>query len=123
MNSEYQIVGGPLPDFPRIQIGNWIIRYLTDIDKDNPYAEADFHIINDFGNAGGNRGLVAFTRQDIERKDLLDLIRSGEIYDSLACTELVSMIEKNRNKILHFIENHEEYLEDPPFSDYENIKD
>jgi hypothetical protein len=121
MNSDYQIVGGPLPEFPRIQIGKWSIHYMTDIDKDNPYAEADFHIINDFGKVGGNRGLVAFTRQDIERKDLLDLIRSGKIYGYLNCTDLASRIKQDLGIILHFIENHEEYLDGPPFPEY--IKD
>ena len=121
MVSDYQIVGGPLPDFPRIQLGNWTIHYMTDLDMDNPYMDADFCITGGLNDGSKGRKIAVMIEKEIGRKDLLDLIRDGKIYSRLCNSDLVSRIEQNEGIILHFIENHEEYLEGPPFPEY--IKD
>ena len=123
MSSDYKVIGGPLPDFPRIHLGIWTIHYQTDIDKDDPYMNADFCITGGLSEGSGRRKIAAIIEKDINRKDLLELIRSGKIYGRLCNADLVSRIEQEQGIILHFIENHEEYLEGPPFPDYESIKD
>jgi len=118
MSSDYQVIGGPLPDFPKIQIGSWTIHYQTDLDKDNPYMNADFCITGGLNDRSKGRKIAVMIEKDIDRKDLLELIRSGKIYGRLCNADLVSRIEQNEGIILHLIENHEEYLEGPPFPEY-----
>ena len=118
MSSDYQVIGGPLPDFPRIQLGNWTIHYMTDLDKDNPYMSADFCITGGLNEGSKGRKIAVIIEKDIDRKDLLDLIRGGNIYGRIHNSDLVSRIEQNEGMILHFIENHEAYLEGPPFPEY-----
>jgi hypothetical protein len=100
--------------FPYIELENYVIHIMTNIDLEQD-TEMDFCIT-----AGK---ICSFRRENIPQKDLADLIRSGKIYSKLTNSKLVSLIEKNQNKILHFIENHEEYLRGPPYPDYESIKD
>jgi hypothetical protein len=53
----------------------------------------------------------------------VDLIQNGDIYGQLSNAELATLIEQNQNKLLHFIENHDDYMRGPPYPDYESIKD
>ena len=108
----YKIGSGGI--FPYIKIGDYQIHIKTNIDLELD-KEMDIHIVS------GN--ICSFTRQNILQKDLIDLIQNGEIYGQLANAELATIIEKNQNKLLHFIENHDDYMSGPPYPDYESIKD
>jgi len=112
MSDNYKIGFGGI--FPYIELENYVIRIMTNLDLEMD-EEMDIHIVSG--------KICAFSRQNIPQKDLADLIRSGKIYSKLNNSNLVSLLEKNQNKILHFIENHAEYLRGPPYPDYESIKD
>jgi len=54
---------------------------------------------------------------------LTDLITNNGLIAQIPSAELAVRIEKNQNKLLHFVENFEEYMVGPPYPDYENIKE
>jgi len=99
--------------FPYIKLDNFRIHILKNIDLAEN--EMDF-IIN-------SENICAYRIENIPQKELVSLIRDEEIYPKLSNANLVSLIESNKNKLLHFIENHEDYMRGPPFPDYENIED
>ena len=107
----YKIGSGGI--FPYIELGNYIIRIMTNIDLEMD-RDMDFCITTE--------KICSFRRENIPPKELADLIRGGEIYGQFSNADLVSLIEKNQNKILHFIENHEAYMRGPPYPDYESIE-
>ncbi|MBT5274361.1 hypothetical protein HOH11_03275 [Candidatus Woesearchaeota archaeon] len=99
--------------FPYIKLGDYTVHIMTNLDLELD-KEMDIHIVT------GN--VCPFTRQNIPQKDLIDLIKNGEIYGQLFNAELVTLIEQNQNKLLHFIENHDDYMRGKPYPDYESIE-
>jgi len=108
----YKIGSGGI--FPYIELENYVIHIMTNIDLEQD-TEMDFCITSG--------KICSFRRSNIPQKDLADLIRKGEIYGQFSNADLVSLIEQNQNKILHFIENHDDYMRGPPYPDYESIKE
>jgi hypothetical protein len=82
-----------------------------DLDLDN---EMDFSITTG--------RVCAYRREDILQTDLAKLIRDGEIYSEIKYPDLKTLIEEHQNKILHFIEYHDDYMRGPPYPDYESIE-
>lgn len=107
----YKIGSGSI--FPYIRLGAYTVHIMTNLDLEQD-KEMDIHIV------AGN--ISSFSRQNIPQKDLLDIIRNGEIYGQLSNAELATLIEENQNKLLHFIENHDDYMRGPPYPDYESIE-
>jgi len=99
--------------FPHIELGDYVLHIMTNFDKS--YSEMDFSITTG--------RICAYQRKDISQTDLAKLIRDGEIYSDLTNSDLTTLIEKNENKILHFVENHEDYMKGPPYPNYENIEE
>ncbi len=107
----YKIGSGGI--FPYIEMEDYAIHIMTNFDQ--PNSEMDFSITSG--------RIIAFHRSDIPQSDLIDLIKEDKIYPELTNANLSTLIEKNKNKILHFVENHDDYMRGPPYPDYENIKD
>jgi hypothetical protein len=107
----YKIGSGSI--FPYIEIGDYTVHIMTNLDLEQD-KEMDIFITS------GN--ISSFSRQNVPQKDLVDLIQNGEIYSQLSNAELATLIEKNQNKLLHFIENHDDYMRGPPYPDYESIE-
>jgi len=99
--------------FPYIELDNFNIQIMKNIDLTE--TEMDFVITS------GN--ICAYRRENIPQKDLVSLIEDGGIYSELTNANLASLIELNQNKILHFVENHEDYMKGPPYPNYENIEE
>lgn len=99
--------------FPYVKMGDYEIHIMTNFDL--PNSEMDFSITTG--------KICAYRRTDIPKNDLMSLIRDGEIFSQLTSADLSAIIEQNQNKILHFVENHDDYMKGPPYPDYEIIKD
>ena len=106
----YKIISGGI--FPYVKMGAFEVHVMTNLDLIN--SEMDFFITT------GN--ICSYKRTDIPQKDLVSLIRDGEIFSQLTSADLSTIIEQNQNKLLHFIENHEEYMRGPVYPDYESIE-
>lgn len=108
----YKIGSGSI--FPYIQMNNYTVHIMTNLDLEQN-KEMDIHIVS------GNT--TSFIRQNVPQKDLVDLIRNGEIYGLLSNAKLATIMEENQNKLLHFVENHDDYMRGPPYPDYESIEE
>lgn len=107
----YTIKSGGI--FPHVELGDYVLHIMTNFDQ--PDSEMDFSITTG--------RICAYIRKDISQTDLAKLIRDGEIYSDLTNSDLTTLIESNKNKILHFVENHGDYMRGPPFPKYENIEE
>jgi len=110
LDMSYTIKNGGI--FPYIELGDYVLHIMTNFDQ--PDSEMDFSITTG--------RICAYTQRDISQTDLAKLIRDGEIYSDLTNSDLTTLIEENENKILHFVEYHEDYMRGPPFPDYESIE-
>ncbi len=108
----YKIESGGI--FPYVKMGDYELRISSNFDLEED-TEMDISIVSG--------KILAFSRKNIPQKELTDLIKNGDIHSQLNSSELSTIIEENKNKILHFIENHEDYMKGPDYPDYESIKD
>ena len=99
--------------FPYIELEDYVLQIMTNLDLELD-KEMDFSITTG--------RVCAYHREDILQTDLAKLIRDGEIYSEIKYPDLKTLIEENQNKILHFIEYHDDYMRGPPYPDYESIK-
>jgi len=106
----YKVMRGEI--FPYIKMGDYEVHIMTNFDL--PTSEMDFSITTG--------KICTYRRTDIPKNDLANLIRDGEIFSHLTSADLSAIIEKNQNKLLHFVENHDDYMQGPPYPNYESIE-